>query len=83
MPEENCAALFAHCIDSSGSRACVARVYNKLYVFCVCVCVFCVRSALVNRRVNVLPTCVLAVTKEFEALRHKPDGSGFGSRWCR
>jgi hypothetical protein len=46
------------------------------------VCVFCVRLTVANRRVNVLPTSVLAVAQGFKALHHRPEGSGFGSRWC-
>jgi len=76
MPEENYAALFAHCIDNCGSRTC----WQECNMHFICVCVFRIRFMVANRTVNVLPTSVLAVAQGFEALHHNPEGSGFISR---
>ena len=57
-------------------------LYYVCVCVCVCVCVFCVRLMVAKRTVNVLATSVLAVAQAFKALHHKPEGSGFDSRWC-
>jgi hypothetical protein len=66
------------------TAAAVVRVCNsvKWILYYVCVCVFCVMFTVANRTVNVLRVSVLAVAQEFEALHHKPEGSGFRSQWC-